>query len=528
LLEAIEDELRTAQKDFPGKLVQIGFFEATDNLGPSSSCTGNPPDCYPDELWQWLYKDASATDANGVPLYTKVDGTPLIALADEFDGVMRPRVSFFQENSAAARTPIPPASPAPSPTPSSNAPNYSTPYSANTPPVSTTAYTSTPTTDFVPSFDFYGSAITNDTYNNGIVFQSNTVWSDPFLDRNGPGLKYVKTVNGSPNDALEAAFNAFHSEYLEIFPQDIDAALQPSGTPQSLNAALWAGQLQSWHDYAASLRSQAPLEGPAGLDVTYVSSTELNVTCYPVYGASSYAIDYMLLNGTPGTWTNVGNGCDPTGTLGCNITVGTGREYAVKLTAKDASGVNKAYSYAALFLSETMNDGYISKMMMNYTNQSNGSQPAIIAGEPSGSSAMHDRGFLSFHTGDLGSSTIILGAKLRLNQATSGSNFTPTAQCMVDINNGTFGGNPALEGSIDYNESATTTNVFSIIDAGQGNWFEANLTKSVAVRNINISSDGRTQFRIYFPTGNTAGRYEAWYSGESSSSPPQLLVRYQP
>jgi hypothetical protein len=509
-LGAIQDELRTVQKDFPGKLIQIGFFEATDNLGPScTGCIGTR--CYPDKLWQWLYKNASATDTNGVPLYKDENGTPLIALADEFNGVLRPRVSFFQETLAAARTAMPASSPLPSPSPSSNAPNYSTP------PL-TTAYTYTPITSFIPSFAFYNGTLTNDTYNNGIVFQANTVWSDPFA--NAQGLKYIKTVNGSPNDAMEGAFNGFHSEYLEIFQQDIDQAIPISGTPLSLNAVLWARELQSWHDYAASLRSQAPIEGPAGLSVTYVDATHLNVTCYPVYRAGSYTVDYRPLS--TGTWTNVGP-CDPTTPLGCTIQVSAGTEYAVRVAA---NGFNAAYSYAAMFLSEPANDGYISKANTSYTNHATDPEPGILAGEP-GQASTHDRGFLSFHTGDLGSTTVILGAKLRLNQATSGSNFNPNSQCMVDIKNGYFGPTAGLDGSADYNGSAMTTNAFSIINVDQGNWFEANFTKSVAARNINLATDGRTQFRIYFPTGTMAGRYEGWYSGKSASYPPQLLIRYQ-
>jgi hypothetical protein len=66
---------------------------------------------------------------------------------------------------------------------------------------------------------------------------------------------------------------------------------------------------------------------------------------------------------------------------------------------------------------------------------------------------------------------------------------------------------------------------------GLGNWFEANLTGAMAARNININASvggGVTQFRIYFDdNGQTIGRYEGWYSGNSASYPPQLLVRYQ-
>jgi hypothetical protein len=514
LLGAIQDELRTAQTDFPGKLIQIGFFEATDNL----VCAGNPPDCYPDELWQWLYKDASATDATtGVPLYKSADGTPLLSLADEFDGVLRPRVSFFQETLASARTPIPPSSPAPTPTPSSSAPNYSAL-------PATTAYTYTPTTTFIPSFAYYDT-LTNDTYNNGIVFQANTVWSDPFM--NEQGVKYTKTVNGSPNDALEGAFNTFHSEYLEMFPQDIDQAKSIPPALPSINATLWAGQLQSWHDYAASLRAQAPLEGPAGLDVTYADSTHLTVTCYPVYGATTgYSVHYRSLGTAPSPWIDAGL-CDPTAVGGCTIPF-SGTEYAVQVAA---NGPNAAWSNAAIFLSEASNDGYISRMNMNYQNVSSGSEPGILVGEPGAQHTTHDRGFLSFHTGDLGS-VVVLGAKLRLKQSTSGNNLVG-GLCMIDVKNGYFGSSVGLNQMNDYSTSTgTTTNAFAIpkADSTTDNWAEVNLTKSLSIRNINLTTatgGGVTQFRMRFDDGVTNNRYESWYSGNSTSYPPQLLIRYQ-
>jgi hypothetical protein len=227
-----------------------------------------------------------------------------------------------------------------------------------------------------------------------------------------------------------------------------------------------------------------------------------------------------------------GVGCDPTQTAGCNITVATGTEYAIRLTAQNLAGSVKTYSYAAMFLSKGANDGFISQNLNRYTNHANDPEPGILAGEPSSSSSMHYRGFLSFHTGDLGS-VAVLGAKLRLKQETSGTNFNPNNQCMVDIKNGYFGTSAGLDRSYDFNDTtATTTNAFSIIQADPTtNWFEANLVKSTAAIDINLESDGRTQFRIYFSTAGSAGHNEGWYSGNSAGTstdyPPQLLVRYQ-
>jgi hypothetical protein len=82
----------------------------------------------------------------------------------------------------------------------------------------------------------------------------------------------------------------------------------------------------------------------------------------------------------------------------------------------------------------------------------------------------------------------------------------------------------------DFNDtSQTSLKVFSIFDVGQDNWFEANLTRDMAARNVNINSSvggGVTQFRTYFGDNGQIGRYEGWYSGNSTTYPPQLLIRY--
>ena len=290
LLKAAQHELRTVLQNFPGKQVHFGFFNLTDDEGPG----GSPP-IYPNELWQWLYKDATTwTDANGATY---------IALADEFNGIVQPRVSFFQEDLAATRagtaaapTPTPPPTLPPS---SSGMPNYVTP-------ANTTAYTFSPRSTQIPSFDYYPSP-TNDQliaqYNNGITFQANTPWVSPFMEMDGQ--KLIKTLNGSPNDGMEAAFNAYLNEYLEIYPQDADQALPPPplGGPATFDAALWQGELQSWHDYANQLRSFAPIEAPAGLTVARTSATNNSVTWSAVYGATSYKLQHTALPTI--NWTDV-------------------------------------------------------------------------------------------------------------------------------------------------------------------------------------------------------------------------------
>lgn len=208
LFTAVETELRAVQGKFPAKLVHIGFFTVEDDLDGQYGG---------ESLWHWLYPQ----------------------LANEFNGTTRPRVHFFQEDLAAARA--------------SAAPDY-IPYIS---PPNKTAYSSTPNHCQLPSFSFACGLTTDDCdplsicpptdleYNNGITFQANTPWSGPFA----AGDKVSKTLNGTPNDGMEAAFNSYLNEYLEVYQADLDHAQPPAGTPAPWDAAKWAAGLQSWKDY---------------------------------------------------------------------------------------------------------------------------------------------------------------------------------------------------------------------------------------------------------------------------------------
>ena len=72
LLESVQDELRTLQREFPGKYVQIGFWPITDNENASYSGVGAA---------DWIRQQLLA----------------------EFNGATRPRIGFFMENLAAKR-----------------------------------------------------------------------------------------------------------------------------------------------------------------------------------------------------------------------------------------------------------------------------------------------------------------------------------------------------------------------------------------------------------------------------------------
>ncbi len=119
-------------------------------------------------------------------------------LLAEFDGITRPRVGFFMENLAARRN-----GPAIDP------------------------YTSTPLIGFASALDASKDA----TWNG---FQMLGSWARPFNDNH-----VDNTLNGTPNDALEAAFNTYRAEYHEVYAPDIETTIfQPA--------------LQRWHDFYAS------------------------------------------------------------------------------------------------------------------------------------------------------------------------------------------------------------------------------------------------------------------------------------
>jgi hypothetical protein len=505
LLWAIQDELRTVQDNFPGKLIQFGFFEATDDL---DSMHGDSP------LWKWLYKDAT-TD----PAAIDENGVHVVALFDEFNGIRRPRISFWQDNLAATRTSDTTAIPA---IPRSSAPNYIAPDGS-------TAYTITPMLSFIPSFDYYGGTLTNETYNNGIVFEANTLWSNPFIE--DQEKKLINTINGSPNDGMEGAFNTFLSQYLEIYVSDIDQAIPLSGDPP-LSATLWKGQLQSWHNYVDHLRNDiTPLEPPAGLTVERRASDDNLVKWHAVYGATSYSVRTITFGTSSPTWVDAV--CEPGAATECPDLAPKGAQYGYRVRASNGDGsITTDWAYVAVFLSEGVNDGYV---RMNGTVVNDTTEPAIAAGRATGMNNF--KGFLSFNTSALDGATV-LAAKLRMYESV-GSAFDPSHPCYIDVKKGSFSDNEALEAA-DFAALETDTNVTQMqpleSPLSAPDWFEAEVLPTY-LTDINTSNDdtnhtGRTQFRLYFTTLDT-NKQATWYSGDSTDAgeldrPPQLVVQYQP
>ncbi|MBA3831934.1 MAG: fibronectin type III domain-containing protein [Chthoniobacterales bacterium] len=463
LFGTVRDELDKLVTYFSAKQVQIGFFTVEDDLGGVL-------------LWQYLYPK----------------------LRDRYNGVVKPKVHFFLEDLAASRA--------------SAAPDF-IPY---TNPPSTKAYTLFPMSPQVPSFAYY-PAPDNLQYQNGITFQANTPWSAPVAD----GDKVDKTLNGTPNDGLEAAFNAYLCEYLEVYREDLDHAKPPTGTPAAWDAAKWAAGLQSWHDYTASLRSLAPTESPAGLTVARTSSTNNSVNWYAPYGATSYTLQRRSLSPL-GDWTNV-TGCDPLSTT-CTDTASTGSQYAYRVQAANAARtILSPWAQVAVFLSEGTNDGYVSATGQTYTAFANVAGPGIQAGQGAGTDLS---GFLSFNTSSLGSAATILDVNLRLKQYSSNEGFDSLGPCIADIQTGDFHDKEKLEGA-DFDAPETDFDVTeegALAGVDPENWVEAELDPVYA---SDVNNTDRTQFRLWFEhVEGLSDKSVQWYSSESPGNEPQLIVQY--
>ena len=488
LLTAVETELRTDVNYFPRQLVHIGFFPVEDDLHPLSG----------ESLWHYLYSK----------------------LTNEFNGIRRPRVHFFQEDLGATRL--------------SAAPDY-IPYIA--PPNNTTAYTFTPVHCHLPSFAFTCGFTTDDCdplvicppalseYNNGITFQASVPWSSPFSD----GDQATNTLNGTPNDGLEAAFNSYLSEYLEVYRADLDHALEPTNTPtpspspspSPWDAPKWAAGLQSWHDYFDHLRGSTALDAPAGLTVARESATSNTVSWYGVYRATSYTLQRKSLS-PPGSWTNV-SGCDTASTT-CTDTASTTSRYTYRVQASNTSGNPPSpWAQVAVFVSEPAYDGYVTVDNGTSTPVPNAAQPGIQAGQGSTSNLS---GFVSFDTGILTAGVTVLNAKLRLKQYTSNGGFDVLGPCVVDIRKGPYNNNEALEAD-DFDALETDMDVTPDVEltgVDTGNWVEAELDADYI---SDINTTDRTQFRLWFPQVQGAGeQLVGWYSGESTGSEPHLVVQY--
>ena len=116
---------------------------------------------------------------------------------------------------------------------------------------------------------------------------------------------------------------------------------------------------------------------------------------------------------------------------------------------------------------------------------------------------------------------------LPISSVTDG--FDSLGPCKVDVAKGTFG-SLALEGT-DYSTLPTDSDVMRIMPLGPtqplGDWTVTDMRRNY-VSDINNTSAGHTQFRLYFDSGTTSNKQVKWNSGDSVGNEPQLIVHYTP
>ena len=150
--------------------------------------------------------------------------------------------------------------------------------------------------------------------------------------------------------------------------------------------------------------------------------------------------------------------------------------------------------------------------------------------------ASNDRQYksiLSFDTSSIPAGATIQSATVRLRRGTvRGSDpFTSGfGQCRIDVNNGGFNGNTALENA-DFQATATAPDAGTLsAPASNGDWSEGSLNAAGLAA---INTSGTTQVRVYFDLDDNDDGGEdvmGYYSGDNGTAAnhPQLVVTYVP
>lgn len=185
--------------------------------------------------------------------------------------------------------------------------------------------------------------------------------------------------------------------------------------------------------------------------------------------------------------------------------------------------------YASVFTSTGTDDGWVlesnSTSGVGGTVNTNDTTNGLKTGDDSGKKQV--KAILSFDTASLPDDAVIDSVTLKLKRMSQSSDTLGTLK--VDIKNGNFSGNVALEGG-DFEAAATATN---IVTAGM-TLPTANGGLSTGVFNANgrsaIKLTGKTQLRLYFSTASDddgVGDFFGWYGGEAAvGDRPVLEILY--
>lgn len=138
------------------------------------------------------------------------------------------------------------------------------------------------------------------------------------------------------------------------------------------------------------------------------------------------------------------------------------------------------------------------------------------------------RSLLSFNTSGLPDNAIIVSAKMKLRRGglVGTDPFTTHGILLMQVVNGPFGGNPALQAG-DFSSAAGSGSLADTVSSLTYNWYESNLSTT----NLGfINKYGVTQFRLFFSNDDNddmGADYMKFFTGESTTDKkPELLVTY--
>jgi hypothetical protein len=282
---------------------------------------------------------------------------------------------------------------------------------------------------------------------------------------------------------------------------------------------------------------------PSNLTATAVAGHQINLA-WRDNSANETSFRIERKTGVSGTYAEIA--APSAGTTSYqDLGLAQNTTYYYRVRARNANG-NSAYSNEAnattlsgtrtlTFTSVGAEDGYLTES--SETSNSGGSRDS----NDTGSNALRvgdatlDRqikSIVSFDTSALPDGAVITSVSLRLvRSGVTGSNpFSTYGTCHVDIKSGSgFGGSTALTAS-DYQAAADVAQVASLSNASS-NGSASTGTLNSAGRN-SINRTGKTQFRIYFQTGDNDDQgndYIGYYSGENATAGnrPLLTIVYE-
>jgi hypothetical protein len=277
-----------------------------------------------------------------------------------------------------------------------------------------------------------------------------------------------------------------------------------------------------------------PPSAPASLTATVFSSTQVDLAWPDVPTETQYRLERKIGAGAFAALTTKA----ANSTSHSDTTVAGNANYTYQIIADNANGSSSptlsnsvttpGSTTVTLVATIGTENGHIYES--GETTEVGGSISTASGWVGDVSSDRQVRAIFSLDTSSIPDGATVLSATLRLKRELPiGANpFTWGGGCRVDIRNGGFNGNVALEAT-DFQAAASATNVASMSSpAANGDWSTGALNASGLTQ---INKIGKTQLRVYFATGDNddaADSHMRFYgSGAAAGNRPELVVTYQ-